>query len=667
MKTATILIPLPVGTADFENKERSLRRVIPRLNAEFNGKFDKKLKISIALELLKSKPGGKERNEELLRIVEAYEDLLCLVHPNTSWVSASGKVEITGFLNRLQKKVVVFSGIVGNDNSYLGSYSITKTKKDLSACVIREQILHSNTKDVCHLHEEGERDDFNLIFAEACNKANIQFQSISVPKGKNNTERRTPEYRNLVREKLAKLSNPGTIIQSIFSGNYYGLEYLSEHHPGAQVINTNIGPIPDGINKTDYQYISLNQSQRKEVELEEFFTRHGKVPSKLLWRIDMLFLISSCLEKITKSPDFDTTDLFSLVCRELSNFDGYKDVYKGLDGSYWFNDKRENINTNVFLSKNCKGGVSTLLPFQFEIGESNELMQKIPVVFTFLDMLKVENLDMENGTFRGIFYLDLRCAEKISIDDLELQNIDYSVSDVLIEEMSNSTSQESAHQMYIKRYRVDAHFTFQRLSQKYPFDIQKITVDLSPKNPSARPLHISIVPLEKQDEEFVISGWEITETFQGKKTDFWKVPTSYEWTFKNIMRVGYSFGWKVRRLSTEVVLKALIPISILLIISYVPVFSARENLLEMGGLLITTLLSAIALYFGIDKPKTPKLTILDKIFLGSYIMIGGLTISTLFMLPFGDLAYTWNMNIWKGLYPLTGIVCFFLIRRGLKD
>jgi membrane-anchored glycerophosphoryl diester phosphodiesterase (GDPDase) len=85
-------------------------------------------------------------------------------------------------------------------------------------------------------------------------------------------------------------------------------------------------------------------------------------------------------------------------------------------------------------------------------------------------------------------------------------------------------------------------------------------------------------------------------------------------------------GWTLRRKNTATLFKIGIPMFFLTFLVYYSVFLGFDQSGESIGILTTTFLSAIALYFSVEKPEPKKLTIIDIIFIWFYI-VNGFTIT----------------------------------------
>ena len=86
-------------------------------------------------------------------------------------------------------------------------------------------------------------------------------------------------------------------------------------------------------------------------------------------------------------------------------------------------------------------------------------------------------------------------------------------------------------------------------------------------------------------------------------------------------------GWILRRKNTATLLKIGIPLFFLIFLVYYSTFIGYEDAHRSVSILTTTFLSAIALYFSVEKPEPKKMTIVDLIFVWFYL-INGVTIVT---------------------------------------
>ena len=129
------------------------------------------------------------------------------------------------------------------------------------------------------------------------------------------------------------------------------------------------------------------------------------------------------------------------------------------------------------------------------------------------------------------------------------------------------------------------------------------------------------------DQDFDINEWVIERSFSGIK---YQKNRMYEDTdLKKTVNVMSEnrVGWILRRKNTATLLKIGIPMFFLIFLVYYSVYLDYSAASESIGILTTTFLSAIALYFSVEKPEPKKMTIIDLIFVWFYI-INGITVAT---------------------------------------
>ena len=213
------------------------------------------------------------------------------------------------------------------------------------------------------------------------------------------------------------------------------------------------------------------------------------------------------------------------------------------------------------------------------------------------------------------------------------------------------------------RYYIVANFDFLAIADNYPFDWQSLYISTSLKD-SLEANSYSPYLLDLVDNEFEINEWIIENSFSGIK---YKKNFLYQDTdLKKAVNVTKEnrLGWIVRRKNTATLLKIGIPMFFLIFLVYYSVFLGFDKSSESIGILTTTFLSAIALYFSVEKPEPKKMTIIDIIFIWFYI-VNGLTI-TIFSLSslITEKIHVYSSGLLKFLIPLSLIsIATYLFKR----
>ena len=91
-----------------------------------------------------------------------------------------------------------------------------------------------------------------------------------------------------------------------------------------------------------------------------------------------------------------------------------------------------------------------------------------------------------------------------------------------------------------------------------------------------------------------------------------------------------------------------------------------ENLDRSVGVITTSFLSAIALYFSTERPQPLKMTVIDYIFASFYLTVGASSIAV-FSLNFFPEVYDDYMSIIKFLLPLSAFFIFGFIRKRIRS
>ena len=179
------------------------------------------------------------------------------------------------------------------------------------------------------------------------------------------------------------------------------------------------------------------------------------------------------------------------------------------------------------------------------------------------------------------------------------------------------------------------------------------------------------IPLKLIDHDFDISGWTIQSDFSGVK--FQKNHLFQDVDLKKTVSISSEnrAGWILKRKNTATLLKIGIPMFFLIFLVYYSVFLEYEEANSSIGILTTTFLSAIALYFSVEKPEPKRMTIIDLIFVWFYI-INGITVVSCGMASFfSEKIFYGTSFLLKGLIPISlismGVYLYRRVKRNRED
>jgi hypothetical protein len=271
----------------------------------------------------------------------------------------------------------------------------------------------------------------------------------------------------------------------------------------------------------------------------------------------------------------------------------------------------------------------------------------------------VTNINIQDKTWTAEFYLDLVSKSENPLDQILFNNLSSNHDKFNFKEIWKRKDKDNYSTF---RYYIVANFDFLAIADNYPFDWQSLYISVSLKDSSEQILQP--IPLELVDDEFDINEWVIENSFSGikYKKNYLYQDTDLKKTV--VVTKENRLGWIIRRKNTATLLKIGIPMFFLIFLVYYSVFLGFDKASESIGILTTTFLSAIALYFSVEKPEPKKMTIIDIIFIWFYL-VNGITI-TIFSLSslITEKIHAYSSGLLKYLIPLSLItIATYLFKR----
>ena len=413
----------------------------------------------------------------------------------------------------------------------------------------------------------------------------------------------------------------------------YVFNYLINNNLQNKVIST-FGSIENRFEKISFNLIQLVGNHGiPSVSIEDLMSKiyGGNVTptDKALlldstFRLEIPILAFQTLKKCINSGLTNIED--QNILEILSSFNNDSDVFVGKRIQYGFNQSNENILKENYAYtfpnslQNEKFKIPKILhPTQFST--VNGKITKFNTIYNYIDVLRITNIDIKEKTWTAEFYLDLVSQSDNPLDQVIFNNLSSTNDKFTSKEIWRRKDDDDYNTV---RYYIVANFDFLAIADNYPFDWQSVYISMTLKDNSKHILQP--IPLELVDDEFDINEWHIENAFSGIK---YKKNFLYKDTdLKKTVTVSSEnrLGWTLRRKNTATLFKIGIPMFFLTFLVYYSVFLNFDRAGESIGILTTTFLSAIALYFSVEKPEPKKLTIIDIIFIWFYI-VNGFTIT----------------------------------------
>jgi len=277
------------------------------------------------------------------------------------------------------------------------------------------------------------------------------------------------------------------------------------------------------------------------------------------------------------------------------------------------------------------------------------------------DILRITNVNISNGTWGSEFILNITSKHKNPIDFIVFNNLSM-INREYETKLINST--KSAYSgSFSNEYYIVANFDFNPKADNYPFDWQHLYIGytISDKEKYG---YIQPVPEQLLDKEFNIEGWRIRDAITGIKNTKMIKYTDYNLTQKVSTEEEARVGWTLSRANYITLTKIAIPLIFLLFLNYYVLFFTFENVSRQIGILTTTFLSGIALYFSAERPQPLRLTTIDLIFIWYYIQSGIVIVTSAICSQLGEEIFYLGMNILKIEAPLglISIIAFLFYR-----
>ncbi len=413
----------------------------------------------------------------------------------------------------------------------------------------------------------------------------------------------------------------------------YVFNYLLDNNLHNKVIST-FGSIENRFEKITFNLIQLVGNHGiPSVSIEDLMSKiYGEnvtpTDKALLldstFRLEIPIIAFQALKKCCANNIEDIND--DRILESILSFNNESDVFVGKRIQYGFNQNNENIlKENYAYSfpnslQNEKYKIPKIL-YPTQYCTVNSEIKKFNTVYNYIDVLRVTNINIQEKTWTAEFYLDLVSKSENPLDQIIFNNLSSTNDKFSSKEIWRRKDKLNYNTV---RYYIVANFDFLAIADNYPFDWQSLYISMTLKDNSEDILQP--IPLELVDDEFEINEWNIENAFSGIK---YKKNFLYKDTdLKKTVTVNSEnrLGWIVKRKNTATLFKIGIPMFFLIFLVYYSVFLGFDQSGESIGILTTTFLSAIALYFSVEKPEPKKLTIIDIIFIWFYI-VNGFTIT----------------------------------------
>ena len=508
-------------------------------------------------------------------------------------------------------------------------FCLAKTGGGINLALLHDEIQSYKDKNVYYLHN-GIRNADTIIekYKNDTNFSEFLFEGAT----ESISDTQKLYIKSRTKEILSKIKADEIIIMDV--GLKYIKEiftYLEENSFKNKVISL-FGSVEGRFKKISFDFIKIGGynlvSSLSNLDLVNKIYPEGLSDSKRrladdsTYRLEIPLLIA---ESLNKCSDNDLKNKNKdAIKSSIISFDGETDIFLGKRNDYAFDKQGNNIlrENLAFIYPNSLQTKDYMTPKILYKKQYNAQLEKFSVIYSYIDIERVTNISIQTGTWSAEFFIDIISDLEDPINEIIFNNLSASNDKFtykLIFEKQESDKYST------KRYHVVANFDFLPLADNFPFDWQHIYISQTIKN--SKKYMLQPIPQELVDKDFDIAEWKLLDSLAGVK---YKKNRLYKGT--NLVRTveiskENRVGWILKRKNTATLLKIGVPLFFLIFLVYYSTFIDFDVANRSISILTTTFLSAIALYFSVEKPVPKTVTIVDVVFIWFYL-VNGITIVT---------------------------------------
>lgn len=290
-------------------------------------------------------------------------------------------------------------------------------------------------------------------------------------------------------------------------------------------------------------------------------------------------------------------------------------------------------------------GRTQLAPVQF-VRVRNGTLRRIDTLYLDVDLIRTHGIDNNQKSFFADFYLSMRSNDRVGIGDLDFTNafIDPRTNGPqLTIQVIHPGGNSDAYPAAMRIYRISGRFRFQPDFSAYPFDAQRFSIDVQPKN-GDKPFMIQPPPLDLRDKAVTVDGWTVTSQYVSYADDHVPVVDAFTHQPSIVPFYQTKFVWQMKRETTDYYLRVMVPLAFILIVAYLSIFIPQGHLEAIVTIQVTALLSAVALYLSLPQVDSDTATVSDRIFVLDYLMVSLMIVISILRINVRAPRFKWLNN-----------------------
>ena len=385
-----------------------------------------------------------------------------------------------------------------------------------------------------------------------------------------------------------------------------------------------------------------------------------------IFRLEVPLLISYVSETLTEN-NFNKKQFLVKMYEKINAINGIDDIFIGKSRQYGFKDNLNVVKLNTvytFPNSLQKAGQVSRIFYPIQFLPINNNIIKTYVNYAYIDIIRVTNIDIGESIWSCEFFLDIITAHDNPLQIINFNNL--SLLNSKFESKLITKTNDKGFDFFTYRYYIVANFDFLAIADNYPFDWQHIYISLSIANQEKYGI-LQPVPESLLDYDFQLDGWRLTDAKTGvlRKKETHHQNTTLDQVIH--IREEVRVGWTIARTNVVTTMKVAIPIIFLMFLNYYTTFLPFKEASSSIGILTTTFLSGIALYFSTEKPQPLRMTTIDLIFIYYYLQVGISVVITSITGFSNEYIYNYAMLFMKFALPISIILAFIFLYRRIKS
>ena len=601
-------------------------------------------------------------------------DLLNYLKTNNNFsviISAQSSEHIKEIVKHINiNECLIFAGNAGGYKNFkenLNFFNVSRVVRDSKILTVKKILKEHKRKENIYFLHEGKR--YNVDIPPYLKKEKIPYKDYNL------SMINETDLNKKISSILKQISSKDLLLLDLSPLKLLSVLNFLNNNDKQPIVLKVYGLIDGRIDKYNFPMIEVSgirgNNRLTFLSLcdqldKNFSSNQREIIGSGIFRFEIALLLAYASRKDNTKVK-NKLEFCSVIRRKIHEVDGINDIFIGKANTYSFKDN-ENTNKSSFnylMPQSLqKDGEVHRIYYPIQFFPKKDKFVKVDVNYAYIDIIRITNVDIGKSIWSCEFFLDVISIHKNPLEIIKFNNLSLIDSKFEIKLVEQSKDEQFGGTNY--RYYIVANFDFFAIADNYPFDWQHIYISMSISNEEKYGI-LQPTPDSLIDKEFQLDGWHLEDAKTGvlRKKETHNKNVTLEQVLK--IREEIRVGWTISRTNAVTTMKVAIPIIFLMFLNYYTFFLTIKDLSSSIGILTTTFLSGIALYFSTEKPQPLRMTTIDLIFIYYYIQIGISVVVTAVAGFTNETLFSYSMIGMKFLLPISIIVALILLFQRIKS